>query len=153
LQCALGGMPLNSQPSSDGVLFSFLSAAVAAMIGFGALVTWLARPTVLPNVPYTYSDTQKRAPIISRIADSPDNVDPEQAAVAYALGENQRLGLDTPVVGSVSPAPALAAKSNQVAKATPPKTKRVARVQREPRVPRNSWAYNPQGAVFGGFFR
>ena len=127
--------------------------AVAAMIGFGAFVTWLARPTVLPNVPYTYSDTQKRAPIVSKMARSTDSVDPEQAAVAYALGENQRLGLDTPVVGSVSPAPALETKNNQAAKATPPKNKRVARVQREPSVPRNSWAYNPQGAIFGGFFR
>ena len=153
MQCALGGMALNNQPSSDGVLFTFLSMAVAAMVGFGALVTWLARPSVLPNVPYTYSDTQKRAPIVSRLARSTDSVDPEQAAVAYALAENQRLGLNTPVVGSVSPDPALETKSNQVAKATPPKTKRVARVQREPIVPRNSWAYNPQGAIFGGFFR
>jgi len=127
--------------------------AIAAMIGFGALVTWLARPTVLPNVPYTYSNTQKRAPVISRLARVTDSVDPDQAAVAYALAENQRLGLDTPVVGSLSPAPAPETKTNQVAKATPPKTKRVARVQREPSVPRNSWAYNPQGAIFGDFFR
>jgi hypothetical protein len=37
------------------------------MIGFAALIAWLARPTVLPNAPYTYSATQKSAPIIPEL--------------------------------------------------------------------------------------
>jgi hypothetical protein len=134
------------------MLLISLSAAIAIMFGFAALIAWLARPTVLPNVPYTYSDTQKPAPIIARTARAADSVDPEQAAVAVALAENERLGLRPPVLASAPatvPEPEL--KPTKVAR-TPAKAKRVARVQREARPPRNSWAYSPQG-MFGGFFQ
>ena len=145
-------MPLNDPPSSDVPLLTFLSIAVAAMIGFGFFVTWLARPTVVPNQPYTYSEAQKRAPIIARIGRSADSIDPEHAAVAFALAENERLGLGSPNLASAPSAPPPELKPVKPAKTVSAKTKRVARSQREGRPPRDLWAYNPHG-MFGGFFR
>ena len=74
-----------------------------------------------------------------------------QAAVAFALAENELLGLQPPVFAR---APAVAEpelKPTKVARASA--KKRVVRVKREPRPPHNAWAYSRQGGIFGAFFR
>lgn len=146
--CALGGMSHSAAPTPDKALLLYLLCVVALMGTVAASVYWLMQPTVLPNAGIAAFDRERRVPIVL----TPIAADNDRIAVATALHENEKQGLQS--VASVTPTAEPATPSARVARAVEPrpKTRRTAKVQRREFASRlrNSWAYAPSTS-FGPF--
>ena len=148
---ALGGMSFSTEPTPDRALMVYLLCVVALMGSAAASVYWLMQPTVLVNAGIAAFDGERRVPVVLTPV-APDN---DRIAVATALHENEKQGLQS--IASVAPTAETAPASARVARAVEPrpKAKRTAKVQRRQLASRlrNAWAYAPSASFgpFGGF--